>query len=543
MLCLNSLGLFSFVFILIMLLQGPISSVGRTYRVVSCTKKAVFAASLLDLKSVDILVTSVLANFISSACDGDDVTAASHREITEHVETLHRYSLSNPDTRIVVAPPLPRNNPDWFPAYLPGFSSFLYHEVTRMSNPNLKFMTPFVAPPAFFETDGVHLNADAGLAFVHFLVSNSDLLFPPSSTAIATVQGDASVSASITSLSRSVDELRSDVHRRRLQDNLLFARIKEDRDFEINKAREDRCTISGLSISTPPPSDPQEKKAFFISVVTKLVEEACPEAEGRPTVVDVLVNMRFGRGPPYFEVKLDSVASSLKFRVAASKLAKDGAGSFSGLFISNTVNLSTRVRIDILKLIAKRLTTPTEVGYVQGFSSRPTLHYRMKDVPYEEGRAPVIPVNTPGTGRSYNFVESVERWGQLLSAGSLESVRRKASMSFSGCLEQYFVVLRDQAHQDPGDSFISRLTGSSGRGSYSGRFPRGQRYSGRRGGSSSSRGRGHTPSGANSWAKYDDGGPRPLASSSAASEQTGLKRSLPDDADLGGTPKKRTEMD
>ena len=113
--------------------------------------------------------------------------------------------------------------------------------------PRRKFLSPFVAPPAFFESDGVHLNADAGASFIFYLVAGSDQLFPPTpeSTNVTTDVSSQMVTSSLASLSRSVSELRSDVRRRRLQDNLIFARIKEDRDYEINKSRKDRTT-SGI---------------------------------------------------------------------------------------------------------------------------------------------------------------------------------------------------------------------------------------------------------------------------------------------------------
>ena len=488
-----------------------------------------------------MLVTSVLSNFISNGCMGDDLTAAANWEITAHVEFLHQYSLSSPNTSIAVAPPLSRSVPDWFPAYLPGFCSFLYHEVTRMCNPKIKFMSPFAAPPSFFESDGIHLNQDAGSSFIFYLISGVDQLFPPESETVegnpAPGTSEAMVSSSLASLSRSVCTLRNDVNRRRLQDNLIFARIKEDRDHDLNRSKEDRCTISGLSVLSPPPLDARERKDFFKDILAKLVSEACPEADPKPVVIDVLVNMRFGRGPPFFEVKFDSVASSLKFRLSASKLAKDGIGSFNGVFISNTVNMSTRIRIDILKLIAKRLTSTTEVGYVQGFSSRPTLHYRMKDNPADPSNTTVSAI-TPGTGRSYTFVESVDRWGHLLPIHALEPIRRKASQAFRGCLEQYFVVLSDRELLSTEDSMFSRLTFQArGRGS-----PRA--FRGRRGAPSNRRGghRGQAP-GPNSWAQYERVSAfHPSASSSHP--PPGVKRALAQDGDdQDGPTSKRTETE
>ncbi len=39
-----------------------------------------------------------------------------------------------------------------------------------------------------------------------------------------------------------------------------------------------------------------------------------------------------------------------------------------------------------MKLIAKRQTTDSEICYMQGFSSHPTLHYWMKETPLVEPR-------------------------------------------------------------------------------------------------------------------------------------------------------------
>ena len=494
-------------------------------------------------------MTSVLANFICDVCVGDDVLAAANREITLHIETLHKYSLANPGVGVVVVPPLPRADPDWFPAYLPCFTAFLYHEVARIGNPQLKYLSPFVAPPSFYESDRVHLNADAGHSFIHFLVSGVDLLFPsnvvsqPQVSDAATPTGGSSEvipgtvgSSSMLELRRDVSDLRSEVRRRRLQDNLLFARIKEDRDHEINKSREDRCTISGLNVTVAPPSDPKERKEFFKGLITGLVTEAFPDVERPPLVLDVLVNMRYGRGPPFFEVKFDSPGSSSSFRISAAKLAKSETGSFKGLFISNNVNLSTRIRIDIMKLIAKRLSSLTEYSYVQGFSSRPTLHYKMKEA--EEG-APT-PVAALGTGRSYTFVESVERWGHLLKASALDAVRRKASTAFSGCLEQYFVVLSDlPPEQELEADLFTRLanSGPSSRSSYPYRGGSGRRpHQPRRGGRGGRGGRiltgaaegGSLLTGGNAWGV-----------SESASSSTPTKRIRTCDSDEDGPLKKK----
>ncbi len=440
---------------------------------ISCTKRAVFNSSLHTLNDVRVLITSVLSNFICDACTGDDILTVANRVLTEHVEALDRFSKTNPGSRVAIAPPLPRSCPDWFNAYGPGFASFLYHEVTRIGNPNIRFMAPFIAPGSFFESDGIHLNADAGLQYVNFLIGGADALFPENVNLVpapVTIPTTSSVTPS-PDLAEKVARIDAKLSRRISQDNLIFARIKEDRDMELNRAKEDRFTVSGVRLATAPPSQARERKEFFKNLFKDLVVKACPDLDPEPQVVDVIVNMRPNRGPPIFEVKLDSVSACAAFRLSASKLAKAQVDDFDGLFVTNTVNLSTRIRIDILKILAKRLTTDSELAYVQAFSSRPSLHVRERDTEFPPGEEGVPEVVATFPSRSYTFAESMAKWGHLLTPQMLAPVRRKASTAFSGCLEQYFVVLSDvdPLPEDAGDTFYTRLFPSGPRGHGRGR--------------------------------------------------------------------------
>ncbi len=218
--------------------------------------------------------------------------------------------------------------------------------------------------------------------------------------------------------------------------------------------------------------------------------------------------------------------------------------------MSNTVNMSTRIRIDIMKLISKRLCTSTETSYVQGFSSRPTLHYRMSEP--EDPSIPALPP-TPGTGRSYTFTECVERWGNLLTPGALEPVRRKASLAFRRCLEQYFVVLSDrEPDASSEDTFYSRLFPDSDSHSGPPFHPRGGNRGGRRGGYRWGQ-RGSHRSRSNFGPLLPRGGqapsllvrvPRSPPPSTSTSEPAGTKRIRDlDDDDLGQhTPSKKREQ-
>ena len=263
--------------------------------------------------------------------------------------------------------------------------------------------------------------------------------------------GNSTLSEAVSALEVITGTLRNEFTSRRAQDNLVFARLKEDQDYSYNRNREDRFTVTGLRVSEPPPSDALERKEFFRKLLAGLILEACPDLDPQPQILDVFVNMRYGRGAPFIEARLDSVEASSAFRIAAAKLAKVENSGFSGVFIANSVTLTTRVRIEILRAIAKKLTTLTEESFVQGFSSRPMLHYQSRENVIHPA---------PGTNRSYSFVEAVGRWGDQLSTVELLPAYRRARPAFIGCLEQYFVVLKESEPIDTSASGFDQLFGS-----------------------------------------------------------------------------------
>lgn len=467
--------------------QGLVSRLGRTYEVIPCTQKTVIDSTLPSLTSASLIVTSVLANFICDAgvLNPDRLLDAANSVISKHISLLHRFSQTSPSTRIVVVPPLSRSNPDWFNPYLPCLLTFLISEIIKTGNAQIRYLSPFVAPANFFLSDGVHLNQDAGYHFIKFIIDGVDQVFPevsppslqstsmapppitslqPSSThpgassqytysqaaapfpsgppSFSTSTAPTStnfavefgrISSAITSLTGITSSMRTEATTRREQDNLIFARLKEDRDFEFNKNREDRFTVSGL-ITPNPPVDPRERKAFFIQRLQDLVDEACADVIPRPQVVDVYVNMRPGQTSPFLEGRMDSVSSSSAFRVAASQMSRDESPNFKDLFIANAVTLSTRVRIEILRAISKKLQSDDTDSFVQGFSSRPLLHYHLCEGSF---------ARIDGVNRTYTFVEAVAKFGSLVSQADLFKAYRRARPAFIGCMEQYFVILKE----------------------------------------------------------------------------------------------------
>ena len=151
-------------------------------------------------------------------------------------------------------------------------------------------------------------------------------------------------------------------------------------------------------------------------------------------MLDVYVNLRKGRGQPLVEAKIDTMSGAQLFRREGVKLAKDEHAEFASLFFSNSVTQATRVRIEVLKALSKKLTTTTELAYVQGFISRPVLQFRVK-----EGARSFV----EGTGRSYNYVDAIQKFGARLLPRDLTTAYTRAGATFAGAMSQYFVVMSD----------------------------------------------------------------------------------------------------
>jgi hypothetical protein len=94
--------------------------------------------------------------------------------------------------------------------------------------------------------------------------------------------------------------------------------------------------------------------------------------------------------------------------------------------------LGTRVRIDILKAIAKKHANDKRDFHVVAYSSRPVLQIKLK--------------GTDQKPMSLTFIDAVSKYGRDLVEGDLGEAYRRAGRAFQGQLQQNFVVLRDRVN-------------------------------------------------------------------------------------------------
>jgi hypothetical protein len=128
------------------------------------------------------------------------------------------------------------------------------------------------------------------------------------------------------------------------------------------------------------------------------------------------------------EVKMESkdVAHGIRQKFAEKRAGED----YGKVFIVNSVSLGTRVRIDILKAIAKKYSDEKLDFHIAAFSSRPVLQIREKGLE----KKPMV----------LTFIDTVSRYGRDMVEGDLVEPYRRAGRSFQGQLQQNFVVLRDR---------------------------------------------------------------------------------------------------
>jgi hypothetical protein len=161
-----------------------------------------------------------------------------------------------------------------------------------------------------------------------------------------------------------------------------------------------------------------------------------------------------GKEIPMVEVKLNSVEAATGLRKAFAEKRKEGDGrSLGRLYVANSVSLSTRVRIDVMKAIAKKLTVNKDTAHVASYSSRPILHVKTM----RAGSSEV-------TSRAFTFVDAVIRYGSVLAQEDLEEAYKKAGSAFKGQLEQHFVVLREGYNPPPSYGGRSGAGGGGGAG-------------------------------------------------------------------------------
>ena len=216
----------------------------------------------------------------------------------------------------------------------------------------------------------------------------------------------------------------------------------------------------------------EEKKQWLRKMIGNLLDKIVSGSSEK--IIFANQGKNWGKDIPMVEVKVESRDFAFKIRNTFVEKKKGGV-DFGKIHIANSVCLATRVRVDILRVIARQFTVEGgEEMYVSAYNSRPVLHITDKT----GGRKPF----------ALTFADAITRFGDMLKEESLGEAYRRAGSSFRGQLEQHFVVLKEnqqvtsqypvlettgqakkQPLEDQNSAFGRNSDGGRGRGTRGGR--------------------------------------------------------------------------
>jgi hypothetical protein len=407
----------------------------RTYNMIKCTKIESFMATMLEFDDGNVIV-SIFENLIVDAAKdaGEGKVEAWSEVVTRVLEVIKKEATRRPNSKWAVAMPIMRPSIDWYQNSTDQFEKHIKSMIDKDNLINVKLINSPPKADQVFEKDGIHLTSAAGFAFLNRVLEEAEDFFDSDSvdlTEESAQPGEVNLGLDLEGAFKRIERLETAMEDRKESDDLMFARMREEIDYNMNKNKEDRIVINGICCKTPLPTDGKQKIMKLREIAMTIFEFLKP---GFPCKI-VFANP--GRNNdhvlPMVEVKMDTVEQACQLRKAYAEMRKSGdlKGDYEKLFIPNCVNLATRVRVDILKALAQKMTNDKDIAYVVGFISRPMFHVKPRG-------------GSHGPSRSYTFVDAMKQFGSKLEKKDLGQAYSRAGSAFVGQLRQNFVVLKDQ---------------------------------------------------------------------------------------------------
>jgi hypothetical protein len=391
----------------------------------------------LDESENEVMI-SVIENFICDEVDGEKEEKRIDEKVKKAIDTFLRVVQVTSErlkkTKFAVCQPILRPRVGWYTKRFQSITKSYSDGVCALKASNVAWIKAPLDKEQIFIEDKIHLTEESGVFLIESLMSSSNEFFKAKDfiTIDENMEDEEddeeseSETPRLDNVEKEVSMLKSDILARRHFDSLVTARLCEAQDTELNKSREDRIVINGLTNAIPMPILAEEKEKWKNEMVAEVVNSIVPGSAAKIVFVNLGGNR--DRAIPLCEVKFADRETAIKIRKDfAAK--KKGGHDYGRLGIFNSVTLATRVRIEILWAMAKKIQNEKETATVLGYSSRPTLQVKDKS----GQRRPL----------SLGFADSLMRYGKMLKEGDLVSAYKKAGTSFAGLLQQNFVVMHD----------------------------------------------------------------------------------------------------
>jgi hypothetical protein len=168
--------------------------------------------------------------------------------------------------------PLQRPALKWYQQYLPDIESAMSEGICQMKLDNVARIDCISAFSQAFEKDGVPLIKQSGKSFLSLILDLAETYFKAELVTLEDLNDDddddqddevedgevdtrragrskvmPTEVRGLRDTNNRLSKLESEMMRKRLSDNLMFARMREEMDAAANKSKEDRVVISGIS--------------------------------------------------------------------------------------------------------------------------------------------------------------------------------------------------------------------------------------------------------------------------------------------------------
>lgn len=432
------------------------SKVGQVVSLIQATRQVSLDIGLKEATKhyYETVIISAVANLICDASVGvspEELASTIDQTISSYVSGIAVKTSKVPNVLLLC--PLLRSSPPWFAGYRDRYRQNMTELIKPYSNMTLLPDFP-VNMDVDLVTDGVHLTPEAGARFFDFLVeclldvrcvttTSGEPATNEAQKLAAMIRGESSSSSGdvldflrstivpklddISGMKTKIGAVEQTTAKRMLEDDAILARHSDELDQLKNQKWENRVVIVGMK-SDNYPEQLRERKNYLADRVRPLIESIIGE-----TVFDVYPKpalLSNGIVPP-FEIRFPTIQDCQKFKKEAFKKVKEDPATYGELGIHPRLTLASRVRVEILRAISKKLTAPNASGYCPIYGTRPILHVG----PAENGR--VQPTET------LTFVDAVLRYRHLLTINDLHFAYQRVGNGFKDALRQTFMVLNE----------------------------------------------------------------------------------------------------
>jgi hypothetical protein len=411
----------------------------KNCQVIPCGSMELLNEALVSVPdTANVCLLACVTNFITGAPNtSTSVGPRVSPVLDDLVSALGIVVEARPTLKVLVSPPMYRTSPVWYRDGLPEILS-KFSEVFKESGfTNVHLLPSFATPD--FESDGVHLTSYSGLEFITHLFEESDALLD---NLAKTPTERCNINLESTRVLQDRMMVLEQDHRRlnKVVEN-KSAVDAELADFRENERFEDFFVISGLP-QIPSSMTGKDWQARAIQDVQVVVRQLI----NRDADIIVVQNAT-ARKPDSevtYNVKLSSVDESRSIRrkfgsyFLGNKDSRPDA--LKAISIKNRVTPDTRIRISLLKLMAKRYKDSNAGAKVQviGYDPRPLLKI------------------TPPAGSSdrrvrvYNYIEACRSLPTTFSAADLAPILRRINPRLKGSIRSTFFILSDDQLQKSG---------------------------------------------------------------------------------------------